>query len=629
MEYYVRKATIAFISVVFTCVFLIGCFSPWQGEMAAFSINLGSQNSRAIEYPPGSADTASLRFTASFTPVHGGASVTFSSVGKDKISGSIAPGTYFVSVDIAIRENGSVFARGEAIDNPVTLVPGASAAIAVNVSQLSYTVSFDLNGGSGPLPESFNVFASNEIEIPLVTGISHGSYDFGGWCTNPDGDGYAYSFNEKFIPLNDTVLYAKWTYGFISGIISINPSASLNGDVYCCGEAITVTAMLDGGDVPQFQWKRNNENIYGATGSIYTPGEADWNQEINVAVTSPTAAGVIVTTAVLIYKPVSNSSELQAIGASASSLAGNYLVVSKIEPTGYGTWNPIGSASMPFTGVFDGNGNTINMGNSVLYNNRLQNYTGLFGRIDSDGIVKNVRLEGTFSLSNSIPVDGELFVGAVAGRNEGIITNISSSASVTISISAANSGFAGGIAGSNTGNIRNCYNTGNVSASDNVNDPYAGGIAGKNEGYVGYCWMGGNVTASSESNTPYTGGIVCDNMTTVENCVALGSQVGSGLIDSSGRITVWDSGSRPTVILTGNYAREDMLNGSDTVTAGTSDNLKNGGNVALTSINEFWWINNTLGGPNWDIVFAGIVLDRETKPWEWNDGVNRPRLWFE
>ena len=625
-----RRSVVIAVPALFLCLFIAGCFSPWQGDMAAFSINLGGQSGRAVDYPPGSADVALLRFTANFAPVGGGTAQKFSSNGSEKISGTIAPGTYFVSIDISLLENGSLFAQGEAVNNPVTLIPGVSSAIGVNVRQLSYTVSFDLNGGTGPGPEPLIVSASNEVEMPGIAGVSNGGLVFGGWCTNPDGLGYAYMENEKLTPETDTVLYAKWAYGLVSGAVSINPSSSLTGNVYRYGEAITATALLDGGNTPQYQWKRNDEIISGATNSSYTPSEIDWNQEISVAVTSANASGTIEEIVGIIYKAIGSPAEMQAIGDSASNLEGHYLVTGKIEPSGAGTWIPIGSSAVPFSGVFDGNGKTINMGTSAYYANRNDLFTGLFGYIGPNGEVKNFRLEGTISVNNSsIPLTG-IQLGAVAGRNDGTIKRVSSSAAVSASFSVNGGGSVGGIAGTNSGVIQSCFNSQNVSS--NIADPssavFVGGIAAMNTGTVIFCWATGEVLSNNSASDAFAGGIVCENMGNVESCVALGAKVSGSIVDKVGRIVVNNPAPSPMSSLTKNYAKADMMLIADATTSDISDGLKNGANVSLGSITQSWWTTDP-NGPQWSFAFGGSGTTRESMPWEWNTDINRPKLWFE
>jgi uncharacterized repeat protein (TIGR02543 family) len=73
-----------------------------------------------------------------------------------------------------------------------------------------YTVSFDINGGSGTTPPSQTVYESENITLPSGTGITKTGYTFGGWNTNNVGTGTNYSAGSSFTPSGNITLYAKW-----------------------------------------------------------------------------------------------------------------------------------------------------------------------------------------------------------------------------------------------------------------------------------------------------------------------------------------------------------------------------------------------------------------------------------
>ena len=117
------------------------------------------------------------------------------------------------------------------------------------------------------------------------------------------------------------------------------------------------------------------------------------------------------------------------------------------------TWSGIGTADTPFTGVFDGNGYTIK---GLTIDSTLTTPTvatvpvdtveqGLFGVIGEGGVVRDVVLQGTASVSDGMKL------GAVASVNNGTIENVLSMMTVT-----------GGtnpdaFVHTNNGTITNCY----------------------------------------------------------------------------------------------------------------------------------------------------------------------------
>ena len=98
-------------------------------------------------------------------------------------------------------------------------------------------------------------------------------------------------------------------------------------------------------------------------------------------------------------------------------------------------FSPIGSATTPFTGSFDGQGHTIT---GLSINRSSTDDVGLFGFVGTGGVVQNVVLVNA----------------TVSGQNN-----------------------VGGLAGFNKGTVSNSYATGSVSGVSNV-----GGLVGKNDG---------------------------------------------------------------------------------------------------------------------------------------------------
>ena len=136
-------------------------------------------------------------------------------------------------------------------------------------------------------------------------------------------------------------------------------------------------------------------------------------------------------------------------------------------------WTPIGSASSPFKGTFDGNGHTIDS----LYQNISSTsdlYGGLFGYI-SDATVKNLRMENSeilaFSNVSSYYTTRRIYVGSIVGYMDGASTleNCCNTGTVQTTPKKDNNsvfyGYTGGIVGyanSNEGLITGCRNKGSV-----------------------------------------------------------------------------------------------------------------------------------------------------------------------
>ena len=135
-------------------------------------------------------------------------------------------------------------------------------------------------------------------------------------------------------------------------------------------------------------------------------------------------------------------------------------------------WTAIGTEEAPFTGSFDGGGQSI-YGLSIHRPD--DDDQGLFGHISGPkAVIENLRLEGG-------SVNGRGTVGGVVGRNsEGRVQNCYVSVSSRSEYRDGGTwGYGvGGVVGSNSGTVQNCYATGSVYGEIQ----YTGGVMGVNYG---------------------------------------------------------------------------------------------------------------------------------------------------
>ena len=206
-------------------------------------------------------------------------------------------------------------------------------------------------------------------------------------------------------------------------------------------------------------------------------------------------------------------------------------------------WVAIGDITDPFTGSFDGNGKTIK---ELAINTTSTEPQGLFGRIDNNGMVKDLGL-----LDVNINSTGIEVVGGIAGALGNYVpcTAKVEECYVTGTIPARYEGV-GGVIGANLGGIvKNCYTTTSVAGTGSI-----GGVVGYNYlGTVQNCYATGNIEGRSE-----VGGVVGFNGSSglVQDCVALNRQITrtTGPATYFGRVVGLNSGT-----LTNNNARDDML----------------------------------------------------------------------
>ena len=158
----------------------------------------------------------------------------------------------------------------------------------------------------------------------------------------------------------------------------------------------------------------------------------------------------------------------------------------------------IGSSSTGFSGSFEGNGKTIT-GLKVVSS---QAYgTGLFGYVDSGGVVKNLNLKGC---SITAEAADDVYVGGIAGSSSGTISNCSFNGTINAkSTWSSTITAAGGIVGRTYGTVTGCSNSGSITA--NGYRVSVGGVVGKGDS--------ANIVSCSNTGKPNTtsgccGGIV-------------------------------------------------------------------------------------------------------------------------
>ncbi|QJD83171.1 S-layer homology domain-containing protein [Cohnella herbarum] len=186
---------------------------------------------------------------------------------------------------------------------------------------------------------------------------------------------------------------------------------------------------------------------------------------------------------------------------------------------------PIGGMGSPeFSGTFDGLGHMI--GNLTIHRPTSSD-VGLFGSVQTNGVLKNIGLEGG-------SVIGDIAVGGLVGVNFGSLSNAYNTGSVrgTDSI--------GGLVGRNkSGTISEAYSAGNVSGRT-----FIGGLVGENYAEVRDAYVTGTVNGNSEVggltgrifgsgsvNTSYATGAVKGNAY-VGGLVGYGASVSASFYDS-------------------------------------------------------------------------------------------------
>jgi hypothetical protein len=243
---------------------------------------------------------------------------------------------------------------------------------------------------------------------------------------------------------------------------------------------------------------------------------------------------------------IRSAEQLLTIGFYIADLDKSFILTADIEfdandPQGI---VPIGTAGLPFNGVFDGGGHAIL---NLKHPFPSDEYAGLFGYVGKSGTIVNLKLE-------DVAIQGASYVGGLAGYNEGSIQSCSVMGSVTAS--SEDGSYAGGLAGYNTGVVTSCRVAVSVGGADSV-----GGLLGANGGRVtssytttvktdallplyplcgSPTWIRFPVTRGRAAGTAYVGGLVGQNFAggVISSCYSPieteGETYVGGLVGSNG-----------------------------------------------------------------------------------------------
>jgi hypothetical protein len=248
---------------------------------------------------------------------------------------------------------------------------------------------------------------------------------------------------------------------------------------------------------------------------------------------------------------VESSLQLFLLGQCSLILDRHFLLTNNLDMTAFDgsggnpVYEPIGSAATPFTGSFNGNGQSISNFTLITSN---QDNLGLFGIIrgsdESDtlydltlvnpavqadigpddrgdtvgalvGLVQAGTIRGCSVSGGS--VTGDNSVGGLAGYNGGALVQCFSTASVTGTCPVSIAATTGGLVGENIGILDGCWSDGTVAGDRSV-----GGLTGENHGEIKDCHASGTVTGSK-----VTGGLVGCNYDEINDSYAIGQVNGA------------------------------------------------------------------------------------------------------
>lgn len=161
----------------------------------------------------------------------------------------------------------------------------------VTVNSLSYTVSYNANGGSGA-PSSQTKTHDKSLTLSNQKPIRSG-YQFMGWATSATASSAQYQPGSSYTSNSNLMLYAVWEKNKVESSITFSPSSITLEP----GASKTVSISFKGDDIKSFRY--NNENMttdYDASVCILDWSDIDWKNGIgSVTVTGGVAGTATVT----------------------------------------------------------------------------------------------------------------------------------------------------------------------------------------------------------------------------------------------------------------------------------------------------------------------------------------------
>ena len=178
----------------------------------------------------------------------------------------------------------------------------------------------------------------------------------------------------------------------------------------------------------------------------------------------------------------------------------DYLAETGAGYNGGAGWDPIGQyiagdPSVAFTGSFDGGGYSVT---GLWFDRDERFYMGLFGYVAEGAIVSNLSVTADATGSGE-----DIGIAALAGMNDGEITNCS--AAGTITGDGSNASIGGLVGYNDLGTVTDCSVKATITGSGNAVD--IGGIIGFNSGTV-VSGCTATVTISGGGNEANVGGII-------------------------------------------------------------------------------------------------------------------------
>ena len=201
-----------------------------NGKAASGTNNLASSDAIVVTYGSGNSPTlSSIAISGSMTKTSyttaeewnpAGLTVTGTYDNDDtaNLTASAAFSYYSNEAMTSVAANPSALGMGNKTLYIKATVSGVSNSTAksqsVSVTPVTYTVTYNANGGTGEMIDSSSPYSASSTVTILNNSFSRDGYTFVCFNTQADGFGTDYNSDETFTITANTVLYAKWKYPY-------------------------------------------------------------------------------------------------------------------------------------------------------------------------------------------------------------------------------------------------------------------------------------------------------------------------------------------------------------------------------------------------------------------------------
>lgn len=415
-----------------------------------------------------------------------------------------------------------------------------------NTPPSEFTISFDLNGGSGEIP-TITGLKGTKVNLPQNTLTAPDCQLFGNWNTKRDGSGNKYNPNAEFTIEAEQVIYAVWNYleytpdnyetftpfntCTATQLIQLAKLMKENKDF--SGKTILLKNNIDMKDITGF------EGFRGTLGTELFKGTFDGDNKAisNIIIGLPEATNVglisyLDATGTVknlsITGKVSGKSEVGGVVGKSEGVISNVKNGANVTATANNVGGVVGIYTYETLSDVSNSGAVTSAGSNV---------GGVVGNNSSS--ISNASNSGAISSTDKADTAGN--VGGVIGyqqitkQDSNTISNVTNSGNIT-----STGGNVGGIVGKNSnnvapfGNISNAGNSGSVESTGEANNisAHVGGIVGENYGHIS---KASNSGAIKNNTKHYTGGIAGyqwgknGSLSTISNVSNTGNVTSNGL----------------------------------------------------------------------------------------------------